>query len=184
MSGYRNNPDGRIHKWKGDLRVSVTGAFTAADLALVDTVCAQLTTAIGGPVRVVLDTSGTQNVVIRFYRPHELINNIGPEYNIGAVGAPSLDALGYADSGSVELDGSYVGGARGHAIRHELMHVLGFYDHSHLVQGSILSDEYSTNPEFLDVDRGAIEMLYRDEIQVGMNGLEAVGTLRGLQRRH
>ena len=173
-----------VRKWGRDVRVAISGEVTDVDRANLDHVCAAITAAIGGPVRVSRDTTGTANVSIVF-GPRSLVAGLDDalhEYVIGSADVGE-DAPGRIDTATISIAAELEGGYRLGAIRHELTHAMGMPGHTQHFPSSTMTPLVNGLADYTSVDADGIEMLYRDEVKVGMTPLEAQHVLSALPRR-
>lgn len=180
-----NSPGVTVTKWRQDIRVAVSGNATPVDLANIDHVCAELTAAIGGRIRVARDTAGTANVSL-IIGPHGLVSNwdyFSPSGTLAGYADVDRDSAGYLDTATVLVDDALEYGYRNEVIRHELTHAVGLLGHTRRFPNSTMTPVANGARDYDPIDLAGIEMLYRDEVQVGMTSFGAKGALHALRRR-
>ena len=157
-----------VCKWTDALRIKVNGAPTEEDLTNLDRVIPELRELTGLAIEIVDDE---ENVNIYFIPESEFKDYI-PSYVEGNWGYFS-----YYTRDDGEIWEAKIGidtvltdqSSRNHLLREELTQSLGLgndsydYEDSMFYQGWTLTQSYST------MDKKVIELLYRDEIQTGMD---------------
>jgi hypothetical protein len=181
--GAEFNPDvGVIHRWSDDVRITVYGDATAADLVMLDGIVDELNQLIVDGAVAVVSVGG--NVEMHF-APQETFADIEPNYvpgNLGFVWV-TWDSAGAIEYARVLIASDGVTQEeRAHLIREEVTQSLGLLNDSWEYPDSIFYQGWTSGLEYAAIDRAVIEMMYRDDIRPGMGVDEAVAVLRGLNR--
>lgn len=148
-----------IKRWETDIRITVSGSPTIADLGEVSTIIDELNSMFenaGATLRASLNVSNP-NLEIIFKPLYEVDGLI--------IGSAGLSAI-YIESRSLSWPGFDMVQSRPEVLRHEFMHNLGFA-HSQ-DSASIMSTPAGTKQTYPDLDRAAIEMLYNSRVKFDM----------------
>lgn len=172
-----------IRKWASNPRVQVFGNPTAEDQVVLEDVVSDLNALMGEVQLEVVDSNPT--VEIHFAR-ESAFPGILPSYVPGNSGYFSIwfdgeDAI-YQSVVLVSTDGVSQE-ARSHIIREEVTQMLGLGKDSWTYPGSIFYQGWTTTPGYEPVDEAIIEMLYRPQLEKGLEYRPAVDILRILTRR-
>lgn len=165
-----------ICKWTDAIRVKVTGTPTEDDLTTLDQVITELRGLTGLGMRIVDDE---ENVNIYFIPESEFKNYI-PSYVEGNWGYFS-----YYTRSDGEIWGAQIGIdtvltdqlSRSHLLREELTQSLGLGNDSYEYEDSIFYQGWTLVQDYSDMDKKVIELLYRDNILIGMEKDEILEVL-------
>ncbi len=181
--GGEYNPDvGVIHRWLGDVRITVHGDATEADLAMLRGIVDEINVLVEDIEIGVVRDGG--NVELHF-APQETFGDIEPNYVPGNSGFfwVTWDAAGAIESARVLIASDGVTQEeRAHLIREEVTQCLGLMNDSWEYPDSIFYQGWTAGLEYAAIDRAVVEMMYRQEVRPGMSVDVAVATLRSLDR--
>ena len=159
-----------LAKWSGEIRISVFGDPTEEDLTTLDNVVDDINGLTGGQITLQV-VSESPDITIRFIPLSEM-----PQYEAGYVPGNwgwfstrwystyelySANILISTDKPTQQ--------ERNHLIREELTQSLGLFNDSWAYPDSIFYQDWTATQGFSYIDRKVIEMLYSEEIQLGMN---------------
>lgn len=181
---FSGNDARKLRKWETGIQIQVSGAPSPEDLTVLAEVAAELGSSLRSTTVSLVEFGG--NVQLAFI-PDSLYKNMA-----GGTCAPPATAWGFscptADSASrfvgtvVFVSSTRSPEIRRYLIRHELMHMVGFYDHPTGVPSILNRPEQITLDRYPSLDRGLIEMMGRPELIAGMFGVDAMQVLAGLTR--
>ena len=66
---------------------------------------------------------------------------------------------------------------RNHLLREELTQCLGLMNDSYLYEDSIFYADWTDTTEYMEIDRTLISMLYREDVEVNMDGSDVFDVL-------
>ena len=171
-----------VRKWNDDIRVQVYGVPTAADMTALQSVLRDLRAVMSGRSVEVVPEGG--NVEIHF-APEADFHTIDANYqptNYGFFWVWWSRDHRLVRSRILISSTDISQSARSHLIREELTQSLGLMNDSWRYPESIYYQGWTRTTEYAPIDLVVIEMLYRDEIQPGMSGEQALAVLGELQR--
>ena len=159
-----------LAKWSGEIRISVSGDPTEEDLTALDNVIDDINELTGGQITLQV-VSESPDITTRFIPLSEM-----PQYEAGYVPGNwgwfstwwySTYEL-YSANILISTD-MPTQPERNHLIREELTQSLGLFNDSWAYPDSIFYQDWTVTQGFSYIDRKVIEMLYSEEIQLGMN---------------
>lgn len=166
-----------LHRWSGDIRISIAGAPTPADRRALDRVVEDLNALIDTvEVRLV---QSDPNLEVHF-APVDDFPSIEPNYVAGNLGFVYIywDDAGQIYSGRVLISTTELTQAeRSHLIREEITQSLGLLNDSLAYPESIFYQDWTDVRSYAPIDRRVIRMLYLPEITAGMTLEEALQIL-------
>ncbi len=182
--GAEFNPDvGVIHRWDHDVRITVHGDATEADLVMLRGIVGELNVLVEDVEIGIVPAGG--NVDLHF-APQETFGDIEPNYIPGNSGFfwVTWNAEGAIEFARVLVASEGVNQEeRAHLIREEITQCLGLMNDSWEYTDSIFYQGWTAGLEYTTIDRAIVEMLYRAEVQPGMSVDAAVAVLQTLNRR-
>ncbi len=180
--GYR----GTVCKWTEPITLSLEGAPTEADIALIDTLCSRLNEIPGFPGISRAETEETANFVLRFVPQGELSHYFGSE----AENVRGMSRFTYrvADGGIFRAEAGVASNitpesAKSSVISEELLQSLGLASDSYTYEESIFYEGYTRSLTPVSIDWALLEILYHESIAPGMaygDALKAAARLLGL----
>lgn len=175
-SEYGGSP--LVTKWKTDVRIKVGGNPTEKDLETLRKVADELDALTSTLTLDIVKES--ENINIYFVPQGDF-----QEYIPGAVKGNwayfRYHTQGQGEIGSATITIGTFGSDqtnRDHHIREELTQALGMGNDSVNYKDSIFYENYSLVSEFTRLDEKVVEILYREDIDVGMNKEEIMKTLK------
>lgn len=181
---FSGNGARRLRKWEGGIRIQLSGAPSAEDRAALEAVAGEL----GATLRTIpvslVEFGG--NVQLAFI-PDSLYRNMAggtcsPPAFVWGFSCPTADSASRYLQAVVFVSSTRSVEIRRYLIRHELMHMAGFYDHPSGVPSILTRPEQITLDHYLPLDFGLLEMMGRLELTAGMYGDEAMLILSTLPR--
>jgi hypothetical protein len=173
-----------LRKWGDAITLQVSGDATAADRAIVDSVVAEMTALLRTIPVSVVEHGG--NVQVSFTPDAQFGALAGgacaPPAGVWGYSCPTSDAASRYTQAIVYVSSTRSLDIRRYLIRHELMHMVGFYGHPTGVPSVLNRPEQITLDHFLSLDLALMEMMGRPELSAGMRGAEAMVTLSELRR--
>ena len=170
-SEYGNNPE-LIVKWKEDIRVRVQGNPTAEDLEFLNRTIFDINAIAGSQKLKLVETSPNMEIYFVPVSDFWLYETRYISRNFGFFSV-KYDGTGSIYSGKVLIASDRTTQEmRFHLIREEVTQSLGLMQDSYRYEDSIFYQEYSNTTSYSDMDRTIIEMLFLDEIQPVMTGVE------------
>jgi|GEM_PF-2513682 len=166
--GTEYGGDAPIRKWTDALRIKVNGSPTEKDRKTLDAVIAELRELTGLPMEIVEDE---ENIDIYFVPDTEFKDYI-PSYVEGNWGYFSYYTRGDGEiwQARIGIDTAHTNErSRSHLLHEELTQALGLGNDSYDYEDSIFYQGWSMVQDFSDIDRAVIELLYRDDIEIGMD---------------
>jgi hypothetical protein len=181
---FSGNGARRLRKWEGGIRIQVSGDHSAEDRAVVELVAAELSALLRTIPVTVVEFAG--NVQVGF-APDSLYRNLAggtcaPPPNVWGFSCPTADSASRYVQTLVYISSTRSREIRRYLIRHELMHMAGFYDHPSGVPSILTRPEQITLDHYLPLDLALLEMMGRSELTAGMFGAEAMPILNSLTR--
>ncbi len=166
-----------VHKWVRDVDVRLAGAYTRADSLELAKVLAELTVLTGRSVGLTTSLSAPFTVT---YTSRDSMRVVVPQY------VPGNDGFVYINWGAgngltraaVVIDRAVPELFRRHLVREEVTQGFGLLQDSYRYPDSIFQQEYTSVTTYAPIDRKVIEMLYHDEVRVGMSRETALQALR------
>ena len=157
-----------VRKWTEDIRIKVNGDPTDVDREKLDDVMAQLRELTGLGIEIVEDQ---ENINIYYIPDSEFIEYI-PSYVEGNWGYFSYNVRGDGEIWQAKIGIDTVKTnqfSRSHLLQEELTQALGMGNDSYEYEDSIFYQEWTLTQDYSDMDKAVIEILYRDDISVGMD---------------
>ena len=161
-----------LHKWTEDVNLRILGSPTAADIATLTQVVAELNGLIGG-IKLTLN-GGPADLEVHF-APESRFESIEPHYipvNYGFFrvwwdheGAIYRGRILVASEGITQPE-------RSHLIREEVTQSLGLFRDSWNYPDSIFYQGWIATGEYAIIDRPTIRLLYQPQLLPGMTKLE------------
>ncbi|HEX9166065.1 MAG TPA: DUF2927 domain-containing protein [Gemmatimonadales bacterium] len=182
---FSGNTAARMRRWDQPIRIRIEGEYTPEDSAVVVEVAAKLSEALVTiPVSVV---QGNATVELYFMPDTAYYRLRGsacsPPGGVWGYSCPTWDADRRYTAVAVYVTSLRTAPIRRYLIHHELMHMVGFYDHPANVASILSRPENTSQSTYLPLDYLLLEMMGREELRPGMLGDEALTILRGLKRR-
>ena len=172
---FGGNGQSQIHKWEEDLFIQVHGNPTSSDLQNLDAIIEELNALQSSVQLLVVEQNA--NVDIYFSSANDF-REIEPNYIAGNDGF----FWTYWDQGTIVLANIFVLDNqaevyRNHLLREELTQCLGLMNDSYLYEDSIFYAGWTDTTEYMEIDRTLVSMLYREDIEVNMDGDEVFDIL-------
>ena len=167
-----------IRKWRSDVLIAVHGSPTAADLAALDSIIADLDGLIDTiGVRVV---SSGENLDL-YFAPQSRFPEIDPSYVPGNAGFFTVrwDGSGAIYRATALVATDVPQSLRDHLLREELTQSLGLMSDSWSHPDSVFYQGWSQVDSYSALDRALIGMLYRPDLAPGMGETQAMAVLAG-----
>jgi hypothetical protein len=181
---FSDNGARRLRKWADEIRIQVSGAPTAEDLATLDNVVRDLSGGLRTVPISVVEQGG--NVHLAFIPDSMYAKMAGgtcvPPAGVWGFSCPTVDAESRYTQAVVYVSSTRDVAIRNYLLHHELMHMVGFYDHPTGVASILTRPEQITLDHYLPLDYTLMEMLGRPEISVGTFAVDAMVALSGLTR--
>lgn len=174
---------GVLRRWRSDtgLRVRLMGNVTATDQIVIESVRTEIERLTPLRIQLVEDSAMVEMHFVRQIRFREILPD-APPGNAGLVWV-WWDPDDYLCRSVVLIATDVTDRQRSHLIREELTQALGLLEDSNMYPESVFyQDGSSQADEYSSLDRAAIELLYRDELRVGMTIAEAASVARLLTR--
>ena len=165
-----------VRKWTEDIRIKVNGDPTEDDLETLYRVIAQLTDLTGLSIETV---DAEENINIYFIPDTEFKEYI-PSYVEGNWGYFSYNSRGDGEIWQAKIGIDTVKTnqrSRSHLLQEELTQALGMGNDSYEYEDSIFYQGWTLVQEYSDIDKKVIELLYRDDILIGMEKEEILEVL-------
>jgi hypothetical protein len=181
---FSGNGARRLRKWADDIRIQVSGVPSAEDREALDAVAVELAATLRTIPVSLVEFGG--NVQLAFV-PDTLYRSMAggtcaPPAFVWGFSCPTADSASRLVQTVVFISSTRSAEIRRYLIRHELMHMAGFYDHPSGVPSILNRPEQITLDHYLPLDFGLLEMMGRAELVPGMYGSEAMLVLAGLSR--
>jgi len=161
--------DSIVRKWVNDIRISVVGSPTPADLEGLDSPIADLNRLID-PISVLQVASGPAELAVHFI-PAAEFEQVLPQYVPGNEGFFWIfwNAANEMTRGTIlvrtdGLDQIH----RNHVMREELTQALGLSNDSFKYEDSIFQQAWTGTNSYAAIDEVIIALLYRPEVLPGM----------------
>lgn len=173
-----------LRKWDGPIRIQLSGDPTSADRAIVDTVAAELSSRLRTTPVSIVEFGG--NVQISFTPDAQFASLAGgtcaPPAGVWGFSCPVADTASRYTQTIVYVSSTRSLDIRRYLIRHELMHMIGFYSHPTGVPSVLSRPENISLDRYLALDFALMEMMGRTELLPGMRGIDAMILLSELTR--
>lgn len=169
---------GIVKKWKENVRIAIYGQPSESDLLALAEAMLTLNRQIK-PLRIVPDK---ENPTLRVYFvSREQYNDLAPRSHRNTLG---YTFYRWGDDGElheartlIAMDKGVKPSYRASTIQHELLHGLGFTNHATSI--SILSLGGMRTQGYSQLDLSALRMLYREDIEPGMETEDVLEALMG-----
>jgi hypothetical protein len=181
---FSGNGARRLRKWEGGIRIQVSGDPSEADRAVVEVVAAELAARLRTITVTLVEFGG--NVQLGFV-PDSLYRAMAggtcaPPASVWGFSCPTADSASRYVQTVVFVSSTRSPEIRRYLIRHELLHMAGFYDHPSGVPSILARPEQITLDHYLPLDLVLLEMIGRSELTAGMFGADAMSILSDLTR--
>lgn len=166
-----------IHKWIEDIRIKVSGHPTEEDLATLDTLIDELRTLTGLDIGIVEED---ENIAIYFIPDTEFKDYI-PSYVEGNWGYFSYYTRGDGEIWQAKIGIDTVNTnqrSRSHLLREEFTQSLGLGNDSYDYENSMFYQGWTLTQTYSSIDKKIIELLYRDDILIGMEKEDILEVLK------
>lgn len=171
--------DGRIRKWRRDIRFTVLGSPSAADLEVIDGVIAELDELVA-PLHVSRVTEQPNALILFLGKPNRFVPDPAAVRDTDGKVSVFTAADGEILAATVFIPAHRLEGRRrAHVIREEMTQGLGLLKDSWWFPDSIFYEGVYAATELAAIDRSLIRLLYRPEILPGMSSAEAMAALAG-----
>lgn len=167
---FSNNPDTNyIRKWANVMRLKVLGSPTAADLAAVDRIVAELNRLMGGQMQIARVTQDANATI--YFVPEAEFTTYDPQYvprNLGFFRVWWNQKLEIQRARILISTTGINQRERSHLIREELTQSLGLMNDADTYRDSTFYQGWTDTQEFTMLDRDLIRMLYDGRVRAGM----------------
>jgi hypothetical protein len=170
-------PD-NVQKWRAPVRVSAAGSPGEDDLAILSAAIDDVRAATGHSIFVDTPGSTSSSIVVHFVSRAEA-QRLEPDlqpYHVGYYRA-MLSDYEIVSATVVVVADEISERSRQYIVRHELMHAMGFPNHAFDEPTSVMHQPWQGATGYSDLDRAALEMMYRSDISPGMQMADAVRVL-------
>lgn len=179
------NPPRMTKRWSTEelpaVRLQIMGSPTSQDLAVVRSIVDEINAIVGLPL-IAVDPERA-NVFVRFIPRGSMrsYSSLVPRWGAGGFVSVELSKKFTIERGQVLIASDIPFRARKPIIREELTQLLGLLNDASWYSESIFNDaNFAT--EFAPIDRALIEMLYRPDMQAGLDEGETRKVLRKAMR--
>ena len=175
-----------IFKWTGKIAVVLHGDIKEKDKKAIDSSIRELNENLSHPMEVMSEKEAKNigRVIDVHYEPRDKFNSFGFE---GSVETASEIVIGFAtveeanyetgfEKAKVLVDTTSDQDERDGIILHELTHAVGLYNHFNTDATSIIHPQ-STVKKLNERDRKMVDLLYREDLEIGMNEREVIKIL-------
>ena len=171
----------RLQKWDVPIRYSLFGTPTEEDMAVLKGFADWLNTIEGFPGMAESEEAWQTNLRIHFCSQEEMISLMGEDFS-GMDGAVTFwyDSLDAIYDGIICIRTDLDQQLRNSVILEELYNGLGPIQDTWLREDSIIYSGYSEPQSLTDVDKLLLRLLYRPELQCGMDARECEILIREL----
>ena len=181
---FSGNGARRLRKWEEGIRIQISGDPSEGDREVVEIVAAELAAGLRTIPVSLVEFGG--NVQLAFI-PDSLYRAMAggtcaPPANVWGFSCPTADSASRYVRTVVFVSSTRSPEIRRYLIRHELLHMAGFYGHPAGVPSILARPEHITLDHYLSLDLVLLEMIGRSELTVGMFGADAMLVLSSLVR--
>ncbi len=170
-----------VRRWSRDIEYQIRGFPTEEDLRVLQEVIDEINGLT--VLHDIVPENGSPDLGIFFVpvdRFSEIRSNVVPG-NLGFFSV-AISAAEEIDQGVVLVGSDIDQSVRSHLIREEVTQVLGLGQDSFTYPESVFYQRWSVTEDYAPIDRELIEMLYRPEVEIGMDQTRVQRVLRTLRR--
>lgn len=173
---YGNNIE-VVRKWDSDIRIKIKGDPNEKDIESLNQVISDINGIIGDKVYLTI-VNTNENININFVSLSDFsICNAKPG-NYGYFNCRWRNNVIYGCDICIATDDSLLQEERSHMIREELTQSLGLMRDSFKYRDSIFYEGWTQTLNYSEIDRKMIEILYLDDVWLGMSKVEVERILK------